>query len=248
MKFELDAVPRANLPVFSICGAPALGLAESVPRFNLYGRNAEASVIFIQSMPMDNTQRVSGSANAGSHNLQTVGFASSSPMVEDTPYTSTSPSWLKPDSFSCNPGAGGNHDDCDHHNLNWGLHWTPSVAMDTVLGDVRQDYDEGSILWGNARDPRAQVASGSPNPNRPFDRQKDPVLAVATEVPPVLLYKTNKIESERQYGVPAQSSGMVEEVVDWLLSHRQTRLDDLDGKTTMSSVMDVSSKSMTEAY
>ena len=81
------------------------------PQSTLYGRNAEAGVIAIHSLPMDNTPRASVSANLGSRDKRSVRFSLSRPLVEDKLYASISGAWLKQDGFINNAYSGGKEDD-----------------------------------------------------------------------------------------------------------------------------------------
>ncbi|WP_218186404.1 TonB-dependent receptor [Terasakiispira papahanaumokuakeensis] len=136
------------------------------PQSTLYGRNAEAGVIAIHSMPMDNTPRTSVSTDLGSRDKRGVRFSLSRPLVEDTLYASLSGAWLKQDGFIDNVYSGGQEDDREPRNLKLGLRWTPSAATDLVLRYARQDYDDGAALWGAPTAPRKQVASGTSSWNQ----------------------------------------------------------------------------------
>lgn len=136
------------------------------PQSSLYGRNAEAGVIAIHSLPMDNTPRASISADLGSRDKRGVRFSLSRPLVEDKLYASISASWQKQDGFIDNILSGGKEDDRERRNLKLGLRWTPSAATDLVLRYARQDYDDGAALWGSLTARRKQVASGTPSWNR----------------------------------------------------------------------------------
>lgn len=136
------------------------------PQSTLYGRNAEAGVIAIHSLPMDNTPRASVSADLGSRYKRSVRFSLSRPLVEDKLYASISGAWLKQDGFINNAYSGGKEDDRERRNLKLGLRWTPSAANDLVLRYARQDYNDGAALWGSPNTPRKEVASGTPSWNR----------------------------------------------------------------------------------
>lgn len=136
------------------------------PQSTLYGRNAEAGVIAIHSLPMDNTPRASVSADIGSRNNRGLRFSLSRPLVEDTLYASISGSWLKQDGFITNTYTGGKADDRERRNLKLGLRWTPSAATDVILRYARQDYDDGGALWGAPAAAREHVASGTSSWNR----------------------------------------------------------------------------------
>jgi len=60
------------------------------PQSTLYGRNAEAGVIAIHSLPMDNTPRASVSGELGSRNKRALRFALAQPLVEGKLYGSLS--------------------------------------------------------------------------------------------------------------------------------------------------------------
>lgn len=136
------------------------------PQSTLYGRNAEAGVIAIHSLPMDNTPRARVSADIGSRNKRGLRFSLSRPLVEDTLYVSISGSWLKQDGFITNTYTGGKADDRERGNLKLGLRWTPSAATDAVLRYARQDYDDGAALWGAPAAAREHIASGTNSWNR----------------------------------------------------------------------------------
>lgn len=120
------------------------------PQSTLYGRNAEAGVIAIYSLPMADTPRASVSADIGSRNKSSLRFSPSHPLVEDMLYASFSGSWLKQDGFITNTYTGGEADDRERLNLKLGLRRTPIAATDVVLRYARQDYDDGAALWGGS--------------------------------------------------------------------------------------------------
>lgn len=136
------------------------------PQSTLYGRNAEAGVIAIYSLPMDETPRASVSAEMGSRDKRAARLSLSQPLVEDRLYASLSGSWLKQDGFISNINSGGKADDRERRNLKFGLRWTPSAVTDLVLRYAFQDYDDGAALWGAPTATREQVASGTDSWNR----------------------------------------------------------------------------------
>ncbi|OCX15670.1 TonB-dependent receptor [Stutzerimonas xanthomarina] len=136
------------------------------PQSTLYGRNAEAGVIAIHSLPMDATPRASVSAEAGSRDKRAMRFALSQPLVENRLYASVSGSWSSQDGFIDNAHTGHKEDDRERSNLNLGLRWTPGAATDVVMRYTRQEYDDGASLWGAPSAPTKQVASGTPSWNR----------------------------------------------------------------------------------
>ncbi|WP_275630328.1 TonB-dependent receptor [Pseudomonas sp. 273] len=136
------------------------------PQSTLYGRNAEAGVIAIHSLPMDATPRASVSAQAGSRDKRVMRFALSQPLVDDLLYASVSGNWSSQDGFIDNTHTGHEEDDREQNNLNMGLRWTPGASTDVVMRYTRQAYDDGASLWGSPSAPRAQVASGTPSWNR----------------------------------------------------------------------------------
>jgi len=134
------------------------------PQSTLYGRNAEAGVIAIHSLPMDDTPRASISAEVGSRDKRATRFSVARPLVEGKLYGSLSGSWLEQDGFVRNTVKGGRDDDYEHKYLNAGLRWTPTAGADLTLRYTRQDYDDGAAPWGNNDgSPRAQVSSGTPS-------------------------------------------------------------------------------------
>lgn len=136
------------------------------PQSTLYGRNAEAGVIAIYSLPMDSTPRTSISAEIGSRNKQGLRFSLSRPLVEDRLYTSISGSWLTQDGFITNTHTNNKEDDRERRNLKFGLRWTPSSTTDVALRYAHQDYDDGGALRGAPAAERTQVASGTDSWNR----------------------------------------------------------------------------------
>lgn len=136
------------------------------PQSTLYGRNAEAGVIAIHSLPMDATPRASVSAEAGGRDKRAMRFALSQPLVADRLYASVSGSWSSQDGFIDNAHTGHKADDRERSNLNLGLRWTPGAATDVVMRYARQEYDDGASLWGSPSAPRKQVASATPSWNR----------------------------------------------------------------------------------
>ncbi len=136
------------------------------PQSTLYGRNAESGVIAIHSRAMNNTPRTSVSTEIGNHNKKALRFTVSRPLLEDRLYASISGNWRQHDGFIHNAHTGQTDDDRKHKDLKLGLRWTPTGATDIVVRYVRQAYDDGATLWGNASDPRALVASGTPSWNR----------------------------------------------------------------------------------
>ncbi|MCQ4298059.1 TonB-dependent receptor [Pseudomonas stutzeri] len=136
------------------------------PQSTLYGRNAEAGVIAIHSLPMDATPRASVSAEAGSRNKRVMRFALSQPLVEERLYGSVSGNWSSQDGFIDNTHTGHKADDREQKNLNLGLRWAPGAATDVVMRYAHQEYDDGASLWGSPGAPRKRVASGTPSWNR----------------------------------------------------------------------------------
>lgn len=136
------------------------------PQSTLYGRNAEAGVIAIHSLPMDNTPRASISGEAGSHNNRAMNFSFSRPIVEDALYASISGNWSKQDGFIDNTNTGHKEDGRERRNINLGLRWTPSEQTDLTLRFAGQEYDDGASLWGAPSARRAHVASGTAGWNR----------------------------------------------------------------------------------
>lgn len=135
------------------------------PQSTLYGRNAEAGVIAIHSLPMDATPRASVSAEAGSRDKRVTRFALSQPLVDNLLYASVSGNWSSQDGFIDNTHTGHEEDDREQKNLNLGLRWTPTVSTDVVMRYARQAYDDGASLWGSPSAPRTHVASGTPSWN-----------------------------------------------------------------------------------
>ncbi|WP_418648618.1 TonB-dependent receptor [Thauera butanivorans] len=136
------------------------------PQSTLYGRNAEAGVIAIHSLPMDDTPRTRIAGEVGSRDKRALSFALSRPIVPNTLYASVSGSWSEQDGFIDNRHAGHKEDERRRRNLNLGLRWAPASTTDLVLRYTRQDYDDGANLWGAPTAPRAKVASGTPSWNR----------------------------------------------------------------------------------
>jgi len=136
------------------------------PQSTLYGRNAEAGVIAIHSLPMDNTPRASVSGEVGSRDKRALRFALAQPLVEGKLYGSLSGSWLDQGGFVRNTYTGKRDDDVTHKYLNAGVRWTPTASADLVLRYTRQDYNDGATPWGNHDgSPRAEVSSGTPSWN-----------------------------------------------------------------------------------
>lgn len=136
------------------------------PQSTLYGRNAEAGVIAVHSLPMDAAPRANVSAEAGSRNKHVLRFALSQPLVEERLYGSVSGNWSSQDGFIDNTHTGRKADDREQKNLNLGLRWTPGTATDVVMRYAHQEYDDGASLWGSPGAPRKRVASGTPSWNR----------------------------------------------------------------------------------
>ncbi|TBV16652.1 TonB-dependent receptor [Stutzerimonas kirkiae] len=136
------------------------------PQSTLYGRNAEAGVIAIHSLPLDATPRASVSAQAGSRDKRVMRFALSQPVVEERLYASVSGNWSSQDGFIDNTHTGKKEDDREQRNLNLGLRWTPGAATDLVMRYAHQEYDDGAALWGAPSSPRTRVASGTQGWNR----------------------------------------------------------------------------------
>lgn len=78
------------------------------------------------------------------------------------------------------------------------------------------------------------------------ERLKDHVLGMATVAPPAVVYKTNKIKSDRLYGVPAQSFHTLEDAVDWLVAHLCTKFDDIDAISIKTRALKLSALATTE--
>ncbi|BCL73902.1 TonB-dependent receptor (plasmid) [Vibrio nigripulchritudo] len=136
------------------------------PQSTLYGRNAEAGVIAIHSLPMNNTPHTSVSADVGSRNKRAMRFSLSRPLVEDRLYASISGSWLIQDGFITNTHTRTKADDREHRNLKLGFRWSPNTVTDLILRYAHQDYDDGAALWGAPTSERAHVASGTDSWNR----------------------------------------------------------------------------------
>lgn len=136
------------------------------PQSTLYGRNAEAGVIAIHSLPMDGQPRASVALEAGSRDRRSAQFAFSRPLVEDRLYASIAGNWTGQDGFIDNMRTGRPEDDRERRDLRLGLRWTPDAATDVVLRYARSQYDDGAALWGAPAAARAQVASGTPGWNR----------------------------------------------------------------------------------
>ncbi|RMW98766.1 TonB-dependent receptor [Allofranklinella schreckenbergeri] len=136
------------------------------PQSTLYGANAQAGVIAIHSQPIDGTPRTRVAAELGSRNLQRAQFALSRPVVEGQLYTSIAASAMRQQGFIRNQHTGGRDDARQNSQLKLGLRWTPTAHTEAVLRYARQDYDDGANRWGSPRQPRAQVASGTPGWNR----------------------------------------------------------------------------------
>ncbi|MGP5018912.1 TonB-dependent receptor [Vreelandella alkaliphila] len=131
------------------------------PQSTLYGRNAEAGVIAIHSLPMDNIARASASVEIANRDKRAIRFSLSQPLVEDRLYASISGSSLEQDGFIDNIFTGRKEDDRQRRHLKLGVRWTPSAATDLVLRYAHQDYDDGAALWGAPTSPRQHVASGT---------------------------------------------------------------------------------------
>jgi iron complex outermembrane receptor protein len=136
------------------------------PQSTLYGRNAEAGVIAVHSLPMDGEPRGSVAMEAGSRDKRALQFAFSRPLVEDRLYASIAGNWTGQDGFIRNTYTGRKEDDRERRDLRLGLRWTPGAATDVVLRYARSQYDDGATLWGAPAAARAQVASGTPSWNR----------------------------------------------------------------------------------
>ena len=136
------------------------------PQSTLYGRNAETGVVSIHSQPMDNTPRAAISGEFGSRAKRAGSFVLSHPIIEDTLYGSISGSWSSQDGFIDNSYKSRKDDRRERGNLNIGLRWTPTPATDLVLRYARQEFHDGSALWGSPRDERNEVASGTSGWNK----------------------------------------------------------------------------------
>nr|WP_081593362.1 TonB-dependent receptor [Thauera linaloolentis] len=136
------------------------------PQSTLYGRNAEAGVIAIHSLPLDGEPRTSISGEAGNRDKRAVRLALGRPIVPDTVYASVSASWSEQEGFIDNRHTGRGEDERERLNLNLGLRWTPGSATDLVLRYAHQRYNDGASLWGAPAAARASVASGTPGWNR----------------------------------------------------------------------------------
>lgn len=136
------------------------------PQSTLYGRNAEAGVIAVHSLPMDGAPRASMSAEAGSRNKRWLRFSLGRALVPDTLAASIAGGWSGQQGFIDNLYTGRREDEREQLHLNLGLRWTPTAATELVLRYTRQQYDDGAALWGSPASSRAQVASGTPSWNR----------------------------------------------------------------------------------
>lgn len=136
------------------------------PQSTLYGRNAEAGVIAIHSLPLDSTPRASASAELGSRDKRRLRFSLSQPLADKQWSFSMAGAWLKQEGFIANAHNGSLEDARERRHLKLGLRWTPGPATDLTWRYTRQDYDDGSALWGSPKVPRIQVMSGTPSWNR----------------------------------------------------------------------------------
>ncbi|HBP28167.1 TonB-dependent receptor [Advenella sp. S44] len=136
------------------------------PQSTLYGRNAEAGVVSIHTQPMDNTPRAAISGEFGSRAKRAGSFSLSQPITQDTLYGSISGSWSSQHGFINNSHTGKKDDRRERGNLNIGLRWTPTPATDVVLRYARQEFHDGSALWGSPSAERNEVASGTAGWNK----------------------------------------------------------------------------------
>ncbi len=136
------------------------------PHSTLYGRNAEAGVVSIHTQPMDNTPRAAISGEFGSRSKRSGSFMLSQPIIEDTLYGSISGSWSAQDGFIRNTYTDRKDDRRERGNLNLGLRWTPTPATEITLRYSRQEFHDGSALWGSPTAERKTVASGTKGWNR----------------------------------------------------------------------------------
>lgn len=100
------------------------------PQSTLYGRNAEAGVISIHSLPMDGEPRASMAVEAGSRDRRALQFALSRPIAEERLYASIAGRWMEQGGFIGNTYTGRKEDGRERGDLRLGLRWTPSAATD----------------------------------------------------------------------------------------------------------------------
>ena len=136
------------------------------PQSTLYGRNAEAGVVSIHSLPMDDAPRAAISGEFASRNKRAGSFVLSHPIIENTLYGSISGSWSSQDGFIKNTYTDRKDDRREHGNINLGLRWTPTADTDVVIRYARQEFHDGSALWGSPTAERNEVASGTAGWNK----------------------------------------------------------------------------------
>ena len=136
------------------------------PQSTLYGRNAEAGVVAIHSLPMDDTPRAAISGEFASRNKRAGSFVLSHPIVENTLYGSISGNWSSQDGFINNTYTDRKDDRREYGNVNLGLRWTPAAGTDVVMRYARQEFHDGSALWGSPTAGRNEVASGTAGWNK----------------------------------------------------------------------------------
>lgn len=136
------------------------------PQSTLYGRNAEAGVISIETRKPGNEARSAVSAEVSSRSGRALRFDVSRALVPDRFYASLAGEWARQDGFITNAATGGDEDDRERRQLKLALRWTPDARSDTTLRYGRQSFDDGAALWGSPTAPRATVRSGTPSWNR----------------------------------------------------------------------------------
>ncbi|MBK1687600.1 TonB-dependent receptor [Rubrivivax gelatinosus] len=136
------------------------------PQSTLYGRNAEAGVINIQTRQPGNTPRSAVSAGLSSRSGRSLRMELSRPLVQDTLYASFAGDWSRQDGFIDNLETGRRADDRRREQQKLALRWTPDSRTDATLRYARQAFDDGAALWGSPSARRATVRSGTPSWNR----------------------------------------------------------------------------------
>jgi len=163
----VDGVPTLRAQGFD---DPLLGVEQvevlKGPQSTLYGRNAEAGVISIQTRKPGNEPYAMVSGNLGNHGRRGLQFDVSTPVSEDSLYIGVAGGVTRQDGFIDNTYRDEELGGQLRRSGRLVLRWTPGVRTDVVLRHTRADYDDDASLWGSPSAPRAEVRSGTDGWNR----------------------------------------------------------------------------------
>ncbi|MFS0828134.1 TonB-dependent receptor [Pseudomonas phoenicis] len=130
------------------------------PQSALYGRNAEAGVLSVNTRQPGAEDYARVETGFGTRHKQTYSADLSTALVDDTLYAGFAGQFTRQDGYLDDDFAGAKADDRERQSGRLTLRWTPDALTDATLRYSRIKYRDEASQWGSRTGPDRAVNSG----------------------------------------------------------------------------------------